>query len=210
MSVRKGLLCLPLEKIIDRLEKEQVEPGQIVFYGPSNFTRWSREWGNNALEDDIRGASGKKCAINRGFGGSDPEQQLYYYRRMVLPLKPKIMVYFPGACNGRDKGYTDEEQFELAQRVVIYAQHDMPGLQVVVMGLNLNRGDCRAEHQTFNNWLREFAQQTPNCRFVDPTESVPLARQDIYIEDGVHYTREGYALYAQWVREVLKEELAQY
>lgn len=210
MPVRKNLLCNSLEAKIDQIVNEQVEPGQIVFYGPSNFTRWDPEWGNNRLDDDIRGASGKKCAINRGFGGSYPEQQLYYYWRMVPPCKPKIMVYAPGIGNGRAKGYTDEEQLDLAQRLVIYAQHDMPGLQVVIMGLNLNKGKYREDNKIYNDKLREFAEQTPGCRFIDPTLSVPLSRQDIYIEDGIHYTPEGYALYADWVREELKEELAQY
>ena len=95
-------------------------------------------------------------------------------------------------------------------RVVSYAQHDMPGLQVVIMGLNLNKGKYREDNKIYNDKLREFAEQTPGCRFIDPTLSVPLARQDIYIEDGIHYTPEGYALYADWVREQLKDELAQY
>ena len=49
MPVKIGLRHIDLwneslEKQVQKYEEEQVEPGQIVFYGPSNFTRWSTKW----------------------------------------------------------------------------------------------------------------------------------------------------------------------
>ena len=76
-----------LEKEVARYEAENAEKGQIVFYGPSYFTRWSERYGNVELRDVILGKSGAKCCLNRGFGSSCPEQQLYYYPRMVRALE---------------------------------------------------------------------------------------------------------------------------
>ena len=98
MPVKIGLKHIDLwneslEKQVQKYEEETVEPGQIVFYGPSNFTRWSAKWGHRPLREVLVGKSGKACCVNRGFGSSCPEHQLYYYDRMVRPLAPSVLVY---------------------------------------------------------------------------------------------------------------------
>ena len=107
-----------LEKEVQRYEAEEAEKGKIVFYGPSYFTRWSARWGNIELSDAILGKSGAKCCINRGFGSSCPEQQLYYYPRMVRALEPSALVYGAGFGNGLTFGYTPEVLLLLAERVI--------------------------------------------------------------------------------------------
>lgn len=214
MSVKVGLRYIekwksPLEEQVRAYEANPEKKGQIVFYGPSNFTRWSDRYGMTPLAEAVTGASGSPCAINRGFGSSCPEHHLYYYSRMVRPLEPKVLVYAPGIGNGMSFGYTPEELFELTQRVVVYALTDFPQLRVYLLGINRNK-DKREASAEFDRWLREFAEQTPGCAYLDLTAWEPLARQDIYVEDNVHYNREGYELYGAFFREALKEELAQY
>ena len=84
MPVRVGLKVIEkwnssMEKEVLRYEDEPIVKGQIVFYGPSNFTRWSRRWNHVPLREAIVGKSGQPCCINRGFGSSCAEHQLYYY-----------------------------------------------------------------------------------------------------------------------------------
>ena len=195
--------------LIHAYEAEQVDKGQIVFYGPSNFTRWSAKYGNIPLREALLGKSGKPCAVNRGFGSSCAEHHLFFYSRLVRPLEPAALVYSPGLGNGMAFGYTPAELFELAQRVVLYALSDFPELRVYILGLNLNKSD--KPHQVeYDGWLREFAGETPNCTYLDITANGPLARKDIYVADNVHYNAEGYKLYADFFREVLKDEFDRY
>ena len=55
MPVRVGLQYIEIwkesmEEVVCEKEKEQYPEGQIVFYGPSNFTRWKREkYGNTEV-----------------------------------------------------------------------------------------------------------------------------------------------------------------
>ena len=77
MVVKVGLKCIEkwnsdLEAQVCHYEEENAEKGQIVFYGPSNFTRWSEKYGVTNLAEDLPGKSGKRCCINRGFGSSCP------------------------------------------------------------------------------------------------------------------------------------------
>ena len=219
MPVKIGLQYIEkwkesLENAVRKYEQEPVIKGQIVFYGPSNFTRWERtRWGHTPLREAVVGASGAPCVINRGFGSSCPEHQLYYYPRMIRPLEPKVLVYSCGVGNARGFGYTPEESWELAQRVVAYAMADFPDIHVYLCGARcpayLNEEQL-AQDKQFNEWLKEFAQNTPNCFFIDEAAYEPLRHGDIFAEDGKHFNQKGYDIYADLFREALKDELEQF
>ena len=141
MGIKVGLKYIEkwhsdLESQVQRYEQEQTEKGQIVFYGPSNFTRWSPKYGNPTLQEEVLGKSGKQCCVNRGFGSSCTEHHLYYYSRMVKPLEPKVLVYAPGLGNGTSFGYTPEEMFELAQRVVLYAKSSLSSTKMTIQQIS--------------------------------------------------------------------------
>ena len=218
MPVKVGLQYIDiwkssLEASVRKYETETVEPGQIVFYGASNFTRWGAKWDHRPLSEDVVGKSGKACCVNRGFGSSCAEHQLYYYSRLVRPLKPKVLVYSALYGNGLSFGYTKEENWELAQRVLVYAMTDFPDIRIYLEGAGVTQKTTEAqipEKEEYNAWLKEFAAKYPNVTYVDKLSYMPLRAKDIYVEDGVHYNQKGYDIYADFYREVLKDELAQF
>jgi len=217
MPVKVGLRYIEiwkddLEPVVCQYEQEQQAPGQIVFYGPSNFTRWSEKYGMIPLREVLRGASGAACVVNRGFGSSCSEHQLYYYPRMIRPLAPKVLVY-SSFGNGRSFGYTPEEIWELAQRVIAYARVDFPDIRICLCGSHYHPNDTQKDLEQarqYDSWLQAYAEQTPNCRFVRPMDYAPLRDDSIFVADGVHFNQEGYHRYADFFREALKEELAQF
>ena len=196
-----------LEKEVARYEAENAEKGQIVFYGPSFFTRWSARYGNIELSDAILGKSGAKCCINRGFGSSCPEQQLYYYPRMVRALEPSALVYGAGWGNGTTFGYTAQEQLFLAERVVAYAREDFPDMPIYVYGESRKRHAQNPEKIKCIDGLERIAAEIPNCKFLDPDDYMDMTKDELYIEDKVHFTAEGFALFAEFFKETLCEEL---
>ncbi|MBQ8356432.1 MAG: hypothetical protein IJX39_01330 [Clostridia bacterium] len=201
-----------MEKQVLKYEEEPIVKDQIVFYGPSNFTRWGAKYGMKPLREVLLGKSGAPCAINRGFGSSCAEHQLYYYHRMVRPLEPRVLVY-SGSGNAMSFGYTPEETFELAQRVVMYALTDFPDIHIYLCDSNAHKKviegyDAFAEK--YDKWMKEFAERTPNCVFIDAKAYKPLRRTDIYVEDGVHFNQTGYDLYTDFFKEALKDELDRY
>ncbi len=220
MPVRVGLKVIEqwkssMEAQVLAYEKEPVVTGQIVFYGPSDFTRWREQSGNPNLRDSLLGASGKPCCINRGFGSSCSEHHLYYYSRMVRPLQPKVLVY-RGFGNSENFGYTPEETWELAQRVIAYAQTDFPGIHIYLHGPAW-RATWRWNDPLWHSFCekeeafqREFAKNTPGCTYVDIRASTELKDDSLFVEDGVHYNAKGYALYGEFFKEVLKDELAKF
>lgn len=213
MPVKVGLRFIEkwktdLEKKVRQYEQEPLEKGQIVFYGSSTFTRWDPSYGNVPLREVLLGKSGKPCCVNRGFGSSCAEHQLYYYDRMIRPLEPKVLVYL-GSGNYNSFGYTTEEAWELAQRVIMYALTDFPDIHVYIHGTkpvkNMSE-DYIERARKYDAMAKEFAENTPGCYFINCMDYEPMLRDDIYIADGVHNTPEGYELYADFFREKLKEE----
>jgi len=204
-----------MEDQVVKYENTPTENGQIVFYGASYFTRWNTAWGNVPLEDCILGKSGKKCAVNRGFGSSNSEHQLYYYTRMVRAIEPAALVYECYA-NGEWAGYPIEERFELGTRVMQYAENDFPELRIYILGPHPSPKDDSAEveqKRLFSSWLREFAAQSENRHFVDVLGYpgfAPDRWEGLFIEDKVHFSAAGYEVYAKLLREALADELARY
>ena len=201
-----------MEKEVLRYEDEPIVKGQIVFYGPSNFTRWSRRWNHVPLREAIVGKSGQPCCINRGFGSSCAEHQLYYYHRMIRPLEPKVLVYTPFG-NYKGFGYSVEEIWELAQRVLMYTLTDFPDAHVYTYGSKVPYTETEENMERAikcNELVKEFCENTPNCFYANIFDYEPLHRKDIYVDDHVHYNQEGYHLYADFFREILKDELEQF
>ena len=217
MPLRVGLKFIDiwnesLEKAVCRYESEPTEKGQIVFYGPSNFTRWSERFGNEPLRKVLLGKSGRECCVNRGFGSSCAEHQLYYYPRMVRAIEPKVLVY-SSFGNSDAFGYSPEETWEIAQRVIAYTLADFPECRIYLCGANHRRvvtPERRLATAKYDALLREFAESTPNCFFIDPKEYEPLSLDDIYVEDGVHFNSKGYEIYADYFKKALERELDEF
>jgi hypothetical protein len=217
MSVKIGLKFIDIwgdsmEDAVCEYEKEEIKTGGIVFYGPSNFTRWSAKYGHRPLSEDLIGASGARCCINRGFGSSCSEHHLYYYDRMVRPLKPKVLVYsFYG--NAKAFGYSVEENWELAQRVIAYAKTDFPDIKIYIVGGFRNKStasavDIRSVAQ-FDMLVSAFCKEN-DCTFIEMQSREQLHGPELFVEDKVHYNQKGYDLYGKVFKEVLADELAKY
>lgn len=217
MPVKVGLKYIEkwnssMEKEVQQYESEPIIKDQIVFYGPSNFTRWSTKYGMKPLREVMLGKSGAQCCLNRGFGSSCAEHQLYYYSRMIRPLEPRVLVY-ASSGNAAAFGYTNEETFEIAQRVIMYALTDFPDIRIYLTGGGMRPKidpETLKSRIEYNEMIKEFAENTPNCKYIDVMAYTPLHRDDIFVEDNVHFNQTGYDIYADMFREVLADEFAQY
>jgi len=195
------------------------EPGGIVFYGSSGFTRWGSPistYGHRPLEADIPGC------VNRGFGGATAEELLYYYDRMVRPLKPRALVVSI-VHNDRGMGYSPNEIVTNLAKLFEFARTDFPGIRLYAC-------DCRPTLKfvtethlrympEFNQLLKEYCDRHEDTTFIDhihhpiwfeKPEDVgdyTKVRRDIFVEDEVHFNQLGYDLYTVFMKEKLKDVL---
>lgn len=211
------------ENTVSRYEQLPIETGKIVFYGDSSFTRWSTKWERRPLEEDILGKDGSPAALNRGIGGSTAEHLLYYYHRVIKPLKPRVLV-LQEFGNDRTAGYSPAEILFLLSRVIAYARQDFPGIRfyccdVRPLAKHINQKSWKNQVEEFNELLKTYCDKHEDCTFVCHTDS-PLffndpadvgdyskIRTDIFIEDQVHYNQAGYDLYKEFFLQVLDDIL---
>ena len=208
-----------LKRDVSRYDDAPIQEGGIVFYGSSGFTRWgshNSNYGIRPLEVDIPGC------VNRGFGGATAEELLYYYPRLVRPLKPRALVVSI-IHNDRGLGYSPDEILTNLAKIFETARTDFPGIRLYAC-------DCRptAKFVTedrlvimheFNRLLREYCERHEDTVFVDhinhpiwfedPKDvgDYKKVRTDIFVEDEIHFNQLGYDLYKVFMKEKLKEVL---
>lgn len=211
------------EKEVKKYEEKEVALGKILFYGASDFTRWSEKYGNRPMEEEIRMKDGTLAVVNHGLGGSTSEELLYYYSRMVRAWKPRALV-FKSFGNNYAYNYTLDETMFLQSRIFEYARQDMPGIKIYICDAHpvlKHQGDKEwFKHlEEYNKCIKDYCALHDDCTFVCQSQH-PLfyenasdvgdyskIRTDIFLEDLQHYNQTGYNLYKQFFCEVLDDIL---
>ena len=215
------------ENRVERYESVPVETGKILFYGHSLFTRCSFITGhqeNPKLVEEVRMKDGSQAIVNHGFGTSSADDLLYYYDRLVRPYKPRALVLATMA-NDVGFGYSAEDIMEIEARIIQWAQADFPGIPVYCFSgvpVLKHKGQKNAAtriRKAYNEYLEDFCARTENCIYV-PIHEAPFfyenpedigdydkVREDIFAPDDTHLNPQGYALFMDFVRELLDDLL---
>lgn len=221
-----------MEKSVQKLLEKPIDKNKILFYGPSNFTRWSGEhrrksgeiwWDHRPLEEDIRMKDGSVAAVNNGFGSSTITDLLYNYDRLVRPWEPRVLVL--STANNVSAGYTPYEVVTYLALICDYATHDFPNIPIYCLGsYPCPKYDTEPDKTTrwyyeFNTLLETFCKTRENIHFVN-TGMWPMfynnpkdigthrnVRTDIFVADQIHFNQAGYDLYRDAFLELLDEHL---
>ena len=206
-----------LEKEVIAYEQNPIKTGKILFYGSSGFTRWkSDRWGHRPLEEDIPGA------VNHGFGSSTAEELLYYYPRLIKPWQPRALVVSI-VHNDRGWGYNINEIMTNLAKLFEYARTDFPGIRIYACDTRPTLKFRTEAHvrfrDEFHQALKEYCARHEDTTYVCHIES-PLwfenpadvgdydkVREDIFVDDAVHFNQKGYDLYKEFMTDVLKDIL---
>ncbi|MDR1387894.1 MAG: GDSL-type esterase/lipase family protein [Propionibacteriaceae bacterium] len=176
------------------------EPGEVVFYGASNFRLWSD------LETDLA----PYRVQNHGIGGSTDQDLIEYADRLLYPFEPSV-VFIQTGSNEYVLGLS-VEQVE-RNKIDMYQQFRdrLPDTTFVVMsGLPL---PGRAEHwdqiQEVNAFLAEYCADHERMVFIDATAWLTTPegdfRPELFRFDGVHLNAAGQKIWAQPMLRVLAD-----
>lgn len=177
-------------------ESDRANPppeGGIVFLGSSSFRRWD-------LEKSFPG----KGLINRGFGGSQMADALRYLDRIVLPLKPRILLLYEGdndLASGKTPETVEREFRELVARV----HAALPSTKIVFVGIkpSIRRWNLIEAVREANARVRTVTESNDLLVYIDV--DAPLLgdegepRRDLFVDDGLHLSAAGYAIWTELV-----------
>jgi lysophospholipase L1-like esterase len=142
-----------------------------------------------------------KPVINRGFGGSEISDVIYYYDQVIKPYAPAKIFLYAGdndIADGKSPEQVFEDYVELAAKV----RADFPDTELIF--LSIKPSDARwkkwPKMAQANQLIREFTASDPKLGYVD-VASLLLGDdgrpKDVYVMDGLHLNDEGYRLWNQ-------------
>lgn len=166
--------------------------GAVLFIGSSSIRLWT------TLAEDFPGIA----SINRGFGGSELADSVFYANRIVLPYRPRVVVLYAGD-NDIWAGKTPETVLAdfRAFRTKVHAA--LPETRIIYLAIkeSPSRARVRAEIRRTNRLIAADCAANPHCEFID-VDTPMLApdggfRLELFRDDQLHMTATGYAI---WTR----------
>ncbi len=170
------------------------ETGGIVFVGSSSIRLWD-------LERDFPGTP----AINRGFGGSQVADSTHFAPRIVLPYQPRIVVLYAG-----DNDIADDvtpcgvhENF-LAFAATIHESLPETRILYIAIKPSIKRWHLVHRVRAANALIRADCEEDERLTFIDIDGPMlgedGRPRPELFVEDGLHLSPEGYAVWADLLR----------
>ena len=197
------------EREIKKYEKQDIEnpptEGAILFTGSSSIRYW------NTLNEDMTPLS----VMNRGFGGSRISDAIYYVDRIVLPYKPKSIVFYAGENDLSGLFYTKKKTPEEVKNNFrefcekIHGQ--LPEVPIYFISIKppKRRKKLWNEMKRANSLIEEFCNSNDLLHYIDivppmlTTEGTP--RPELFKWDGIHMTELGYEIWTSIVKPILLE-----
>jgi lysophospholipase L1-like esterase len=171
-------------------------PPPVAFYGSSSIRLWA------TLEEDLPGVP----AVNLGFGGSTLAACAHFFARLVPPCRPRSMLLYAG---DNDLGDGRSPEDVLASLGDLLRQSDALLGPIPLAFLSIKPSPARAHLdgpiRRANDLARRTMEARPSGRFIDVyslmLDDARRLRTDLYGDDGLHLSREGYRLWAEAIRE---------
>jgi lysophospholipase L1-like esterase len=205
----------PTVAAADRFEPEirkfeaadQLKPppsGSTVFVGSSSIRRWQ------TLGNDFSGVP----VLNRGFGGSEASDVLRYLDRAVLRYRPSRVVLYAGdndLARGKSPAQIVSDFRSIAERI----HRELPNAQVVFLSIkpSLARWHLVTSTWEANLLLQKLVDEDRRRFYVDVFTPMigrdGKPRPELFVEDGLHLTAEGYALWTRALAPVLSSAATQ-
>jgi len=174
-----------------------------LFVGSSSIRRWS------TLAQDFP----ELTVLNRGFGGSQISDSLELFERLVLRYQPRLIVFYAGT-NDIAGGKTPEAVAADFRTFCARVHTTLPETRVIFIAMTLcpKRWALRDRLALANAYIAAHCAADPRRQFLDVNavmlSSEGEARPDLFVEDGLHLSPQGYSIWARTLKPFLLDAYA--
>ncbi|MCE5340977.1 MAG: GDSL-type esterase/lipase family protein [Planctomycetaceae bacterium] len=186
-----------IQKFIDSDKQTSPPQNAVLFVGSSSI----RMWDTKKFFPDIE-------TINRGFGGSFVIDSLYYADQIILPYKPKTIVFYAGdndtVCNKPSEMIAAD-----FQSLFYKVRQTLPETRIIYISIkpSISRWNYWPQMIETNKLIEIFCKKQQNIHFVDVSkvllDSDGKPRKDLLKDDGLHLNDKGYELWTSLVRPLI-------
>jgi lysophospholipase L1-like esterase len=184
------------------LDQQSAPPDNaILLVGSSSFTKWK----------DVSEYFPGKTIINRGFGGSRLTDLNYYSDDLLNPYNPKQIIIYCG-----ENDFADDAQLKadvVVDRFKTFYKKiriKFPNIEVDYISIKYSpsRQNLWPQMKKANKKIAKFMKKEKNAEFIDITKVMNDAngniRKDLFVEDLLHMTPEGYRLWTKVMNPYMK------
>ena len=189
----------PFEKEILAFEQsDAADPppkDAVLFVGSSSIRLWK------TLKEDFPSLQ----VINRGFGGSQVEHSVRYADRIVLPYRPKLIVFYAGD-NDLAAGKSPNRVAEDFTAFTAKVRGALPDTKTLYVSIrpSVARRHLQGRQWLANRLVREFCDADPAAEYVDVVPTLTDAdgrpRADYLVADRLHLNDDGYRAWTAAIR----------
>jgi lysophospholipase L1-like esterase len=190
----------PFEKDIEAFEaadkKSPPPQGAVLFIGSSSIRMWK------TLATDFP----DQKVINRGFGGSELADSVYFADRIVIPYKPRLIVLFAGT-NDINAGKSPQTVFADFKAFVAHVRAALPNTRIAYLSISPApiRWSQADKQKEANRRIKDYiASEKNNLDYIDLWDQFlgpdGKPREDLFLHDRLHNNAAGYKIRAAAVR----------
>lgn len=167
----------------------------VLFIGSSSIRLWK------TLEQDFPDVK----VINRGFGGSQVEHSLRYADRIVLPYRPRTIVFYAGD-NDLAAGKSPQRVLADFRDFVDKVRAALPDTRVLYVSIrpSVARWHLQDRQRHANRLVRELAESDPAVEYIDVFSALlgpdGKPRPDLLVADKLHLNEAGYRVWTDVIR----------
>jgi lysophospholipase L1-like esterase len=184
--------------IEERDRKDPPPANPVVFVGSSTIRLW-----------DVKKSFPGVLAVNHGFGGSQIADATHFAPRLVLKLKPRLVVFYSGD-NDLALGKTPERIAADLREFVKVVRAELPEVPIVVLSIkpSVARWAIVDKQRQANKLIEEFCKGGERLMFVDVGKGLlgddGKPRAELFVKDGLHLSAKGYELWAGVLKDIVK------
>jgi lysophospholipase L1-like esterase len=173
-----------------------------VFYGSSSIRLWS------TLAEDF-----DPRVLNLGFGGSTLQACDYFFARLIPPVNPRSLLVYAGD-NDLGDGRSVEDALSSFRSLADRVTDTLGSIPFGFVSVKPSpaRSTIIDRIRLFNNLVRDEIEARPSGYYIDVYSSMldesGQLRPELYLEDGLHLSRQGYRLWGALLKPYRDQILA--
>jgi lysophospholipase L1-like esterase len=171
----------------------------ILFVGSSTIVRWA------TLQEDFP----DQRVINRGFGGNQIVDSTHFADRMIFPYRPR-KIFLRAGGNDLHAGKSPQQVFQDFKDFVATIHAQLPDTEIVYISLapSIARWEEREPTKTLNALVKDYVKKGRKLTYIETYDTTLDAsgqpRPELFVEDKLHFSPEGYKLLIGRVRPFVK------
>jgi lysophospholipase L1-like esterase len=191
-------LAIEIDRFVEADRAAPPAACQVLFVGSSSIVKW---------KDSLAADMAPIPVINRGFGSSHIEYVNRWFDEIVAPYRPRAIVFYAGendldAGKSVDRVVADFDEF-MARKT--RALGDTP-VYFISLKPSKSRFAQLALQSRVNEQIEARAGRRSDLHYLDV--ATPMLEsgkpKDLFVADGLHMNREGYAIWTRVVRAALQ------